>query len=65
MVTVYVSPHTCIRIRVRNDGRMMNYNFIASSILKKLGEDHTIPIKHLRSMIELKYKGHKPSYYKV
>ena len=65
MVTVYVGPHTCIRIGVRNDGRMMNCNFIASNILKKLCEDHTTPIKHLRSMIELKYEGHKPSYYKV
>ena len=65
MVTVYVGPHTCIRIRVRNDGRMMNCNFIASDILKKLCEDHTTPIKHLRSMIESKYEGHKPSYYKV
>ena len=65
MVTVYVGPHTCIRIGVRNDGRMMNCNFIASDILKKLCEDHTTPIKHLRSMIKLKYEGHKPSYYKV
>ena len=54
-----------IPIGVRNDGRMMNCNFIASDILKKLCEDHTTPIKHLRSMIELKYEGHKPSYYKV
>ncbi|XP_030943735.1 glutamic acid-rich protein-like [Quercus lobata] len=34
-------------------------------ILKKLCEDHTTPIKHLRSMIESKYEGQKPSYYKV
>ena len=65
MVTVYVGPHMCIPIRVRNDGRMMNCNFIASDILKKLCEDHTTPNKHLRSMIESKYMGHKPSYYKV
>ncbi|KAL0010892.1 hypothetical protein SO802_006000 [Lithocarpus litseifolius] len=65
MVTVYVGLDTCIRIKVRNDGRMMNCNFIASNILKKLCEDHTTPIKHLRSRIELKYEGHKPSYYKV
>ena len=65
MVTVYVGPHTCIRLGVRNDVRMMNCNFIASDILKKLCEDHTIPIKHLRSMIELKYEGYKPSYHKV
>ena len=65
MVTVYVGPHTCIPIGVRNDGRMMNCNFIASDILKKLCEDHTIPIKHLRSMIESKYDGHNPSYYMV
>ncbi|XP_065630262.1 uncharacterized protein LOC112010632 [Quercus suber] len=65
MVTVYKGPHTCIRTGVRNDGRMMNCNFIASDILKKLSEDHTTPIKHLRSMIESKYEGHKPSYYKV
>ena len=43
----------------------MTCNFIASDILKKLCEDHTTPIKHLRSMIELKYEGYKPSYYKV
>ena len=65
MVTVYVGPYTCIRLGVRNDGRMMNCNFIASDILKKLCEDHTTPIKHLRSMIESKYEGYKPSYYKV
>ena len=65
MVTVYVGPHTCIQLRVQNDGRMMNYNFIALDIFKKLCEDYTTPIKHLRSMIESKYKGHKPSYYKV
>ena len=65
MVIVYVGPHTCIPIRLRNDGRMMNCNFIATNILKKLCEDHTTPIKHLRSMIESKYDGHKPSYYKV
>ena len=65
MVTMYVGPYTCIPIGVRNDGRMMNCNFIASEILKKKCEDHTTPIKHLRSMIELKYEGHKPSYYKV
>ncbi|XP_030936550.1 uncharacterized protein LOC115961766 [Quercus lobata] len=65
MVTVYKGPHTCIRIGVRNDGRMISCNFIADAILKKLCEDHTTPIKHLRSMIESKYEGHKPSYYKV
>ena len=65
MVTMYVGPYTCIPIGVRNDGRMMNCNFIASEILKKKCEDHTTLIKHLRSMIELKYEGHKPSYYKV
>ncbi|KAL0015055.1 hypothetical protein SO802_002124 [Lithocarpus litseifolius] len=65
MVTMYVGPHTCILIGERNDGRMMNYNFIASDILKKLCEDHTTPIKHLNSIIESKYDGHKPSYYKV
>ena len=41
MVTVYVGPHTCIPIRVRNDGKMMSYNFIASDIYTKLCEDHT------------------------
>ena len=65
MVIMYVGPHMCIPIGVRNDGRMMTCNFIASDILKKLCEDHTTPIKHLRSMIESKYQGHKPSYYKV
>ena len=60
---VYGSSH--IPIGVRNDGRMMNCNFIASVILNKLCEDHTTPIKHLRSMIRSKYEGHKPSYYKV
>ena len=65
MVTVYVDPHTCIPSGVRNDGRMMSCNFIASNILKKLCEDHTILIKHLKSMIESKYEDHKPSYYKV
>ena len=44
---------------------MMNSNFITSDILKKLGEDHTTPIKHPRSIMESKYDGHKPSYYKV
>ena len=47
MVNMNVGPHTCISIRVRNDGRMMNCNFIALDILKKLCEDHTTPIKHL------------------
>ena len=65
MVTVYVGPPTCIPIGVGNDDRMMDCNFIASDILKKLCEDHTAPIKHLRSMIESKYESHKPSYYKV
>ena len=41
MVAVYVGPHTCILIGVRNDGRMMSCNFIASDIHKKLCEDHT------------------------
>ncbi|KAL0001454.1 hypothetical protein SO802_015235 [Lithocarpus litseifolius] len=40
MVTVYIGPHTYIPNEVRNDGRMMNCNFIASDILKKLCEDH-------------------------
>ncbi|KAK9982950.1 hypothetical protein SO802_032475 [Lithocarpus litseifolius] len=65
IVTVYVGPHTCIPTRVLNDGRMMTCNFIASDILKKLCEDHTTLIKHLKSMIKSKYQGHKPSYYKV
>ena len=65
MAIVYVGPHTCILIGVRNNGRMMTSHFIASDILKKLCENHTIPIKHLISMIESKYQGHKPSYYKV
>ena len=65
MVTVYVGPHTCIQLEVQNDGRMINCNFIALDIFKKLCEDYTTPIKHLRFMIESKYKGHKPSYYKV
>ena len=65
MVTVYVGPHICILIWLRNDGRMMNCNFIASDILKKLCEYHTTPIKHLRSITESKYDGYKPSYYKV
>ena len=43
----------------------MSCNFIASDIHKKLCEDYTTPVKHLRSMIETKYNGHKPSYYKV
>ena len=61
MVTVYVGPHTCTPIRVQNDGKMINCNFIATDILKKLCEDHTTPIKHLKSMIESKYEGQKPS----
>ena len=61
MVTVYVGSHTCIPIGVRNDGRMMTSHFIALDILKRLCEDHTTPIKHLISMIESKYQGHKPS----
>ena len=65
MVTVYMGPHTYIRIGVQNDGRMMTCNFIASDILKKLCEDHTTPIKHIKYMIESKYEGHKPSYYKI
>ena len=44
---------------------MMDSNFIASDIIKKLGKDHITPIKHLRSMMESKYDGHKPSYHKV
>ena len=43
----------------------MDSNFIASNILKKLGEDHTTPIKHLKSIMESKYGGHKPFFYKV
>ena len=65
VVIMYVGPHTCIPIRLRNDGRMMDSNFIASDIIKKLGKDHITPIKHLRSMMESKYDGHKPSYHKV
>ena len=65
MVTVYVGPYTCIPIGVRNDGRMMSCNFIASNIHQKLCEDHITLVKHLRSMIETKYNGHNPSYYKV
>ena len=65
MVTVYVGPHTCIPSGVRNDGRMMSCDFIASDIHQKLCEDHITPVKHLRFMIETKYNGHKPSYYKV
>ena len=65
MVTVYVGPHMCIPIGVRNDGIMMSCNFIASDIHKKLCEDYTTPVKHFRSMIETKYNGQKPSYYKV
>ena len=44
---------------------MMDFNFIASDILKKLVEDHTTPIKHLKSIMESKYGGHKPFFYKV
>ena len=47
MVTVYVGPHTCIPIRVRNDGKMMSYNFIASDIYTKLCEDHTTQLSIL------------------
>ena len=65
MVTVYVGPHTCIPIRVRNDGRLLSCNFIALNIHTKLCKDHTTLVKHLRSMIETKYNGHKLSYYKV
>ena len=65
MITVYVGPYMCIPIGVRNDGRMMSCNFIALDIHTKLCEDHTTPVKHLGSMIETKYNGHKPSYYKV
>ena len=61
MITVYKGPHTCIQTGVQNDGRMMSCKFIADDILKKLCEDHTTPIKHLRSMIESKYEGQKPS----
>ena len=61
---VYESSH-CIPIGVRNDGRMMTSHFIASDILKTLCEDHNTPIKHPISIIESKYQGHKPSYYRV
>ena len=44
---------------------MMDSNFIALDILKKLGKDYTTPIKHLKSIMESKYDGHKLSYYKV
>ena len=60
-----MGPCTCIPIGLRKDGKMMDSNFIASDILKKLGEDHTTLIKHLRSIMESKCNGHKPSYYKV
>ena len=46
-------------IELRNDGRIMDFNFIASNILKKLGEDHTTPSKHFKSMMKSKYDGHK------
>ena len=52
-------------IELRNDGRIMDSNFIASNILKKLGKDRTTPSKHFRSMMKSKYDGHKPSYFKV
>ena len=65
IVIVCVGPHMCIPIGLWNDGRMMDFNFIASEILKKLGEDHTTPIKHLKSIMESKCNGHKPSYYKL
>ena len=65
MVTMYMGPHTYIPIGLRNDGRMMTCNFIASDILKKLCEDRTTPIKHFRSMIESKYDDHKSFHYKV
>ena len=60
-----MGPRTYIPIGFQKDGRMMDSNFIASDILKKLGEHHTTPIKYLRSIMESKCNGHKLSYYKV
>ena len=52
MVTVYVDPYICISLGLPKDGRMMDSNFVTSKILETLVEDHTTPIKHLRSNMQ-------------
>ena len=64
MVTSYVDPHTCIPFGLRRDSKIMDYNFVASEIVKKLQQNHTARINELWEIIHTKY-NHELSYYKV
>ena len=64
MVTSYVGPHTCIPFGLRRDSKMMDSNFVASKIVRKLLQNHTARIDELWEIIHTKY-NHKLSYYKV
>ena len=65
MVTSYESPHNCMPLGTALDGRMMDYNFLATEFVPTLQENHTATIDHLRDFIKAKYYGHKLSYYKI
>ena len=58
-------PHSCIPLGTALDGRMMDYNFLATEFVSLLQEKHTVTIYHLRDFIKKKYYGHKLSYYKI
>ena len=64
MVTSYVGLHSCIPFGLRRDGKMMDSNFVASKIVGKLQQDHTVRIDKLWDIIHTKY-NHELSYYKV
>ena len=57
--------HNCIPLGTALDGRMMDYNFLATEFVSLLQEKHTVTIYHLRDFIKKKYYGHKLSYYKI
>ena len=64
MVISYVGPHSCIPFGLQRDGKMMNFNFVASEIVSKLRQDHSAHIDQLWDIIHTKY-DHELSYYKV
>ena len=60
----FVGPHSYIPIGLQRDGRMMDFNFVASKIVSKLQQDHSTHIDQLWDIIKTKY-DHELSYYKV
>ena len=64
MVTSYVGPHSCILFGLRRDGRMMDFNFVASEIVGRLRKKHTATIDEIWEIIRTKY-DYELSYYKV